>query len=1148
MKELITVNSQYTRSINLERDHSSGSTVASYIPTSRSKRLFERLVASFDNDTHPRAWSLIGPYGSGKSSFSVFLSHLLGNPSSKTSKSAFDVLNANDVEQAEAYAKHVADTSGYIQILISGSPEPLGQRVLTGLKNATENYYQGRRGKTPAIVEEIRQAEVEGTSSSQLVKLIEKLQNEIQKSSGMKAKGILLVIDELGKFLEYEARHYGANDVFLLQELAEHACKGHECNLLMFVLLHQSFEQYAKGLGEALKNEWSKVQGRFEEVPFLESSEQTLKVVAKAIVNQIDEKNFETTRTRIAEITQVLAECEALPSVINKEEAQTLFIQCYPLHPISALILPHLCQKLAQNERTLFNFLGSAEEFGFLSTLKHLREGEFITPDVIFDYFITNQSSVVSDHLTHRRWAEVVTAIERLGAAEESVSRLLKTIGLFNIINAKGNFKAQQALLETIAPQSTRLDIAALTQKSIITYRTFNNEYRVWQGSDFDLEDALQEQLNVLGNFSLSQELNEAQILKPLVARKYTVENGTIRYFVPRFIDAATYKSEAKFKPTAPRIIFFLAYAQDDIKLFEQKVVNAFHKTDIVVLCRNSVQLKDAFAEVIALRKVEQESQALKEDPVAKREYFDRRSAAEASAIRLIKAFELEPEECEWYFDKTRHPVHSRRELQSVLSSVLEAIYSKAPSFHNELINRDKPSSQASAGRNKLLYGMLEKADKAEFDIKKFPPEKAMYLSIVKQHGLHQQVGDKWQLSAPCRNSNIYPTWKRILKFFDSTQGGNAKTFEELDAILIAPPYGVKVGMLPILYVQALLVHQHELAVFEDGVYIPSLTQESIERFVRAPQFFKIESFKIEGLRASIFEGYKDALYGDVEQEQSLLNIARPLAKFIGALEPYTKKTRSDELDKKAQRLVKAFEVAKSPQKLLFEALPKALGFDERALEGDNSETLKAFSSVLRQTLTELKYHYQKMLDHELQLLCYAFGLSKDSSTAQLRKHLAHYVGLDEYSVDTDGLKAFIKRIISERDSDQVWLESVLTFLAAKPPKEWVDADRSKAEFNLSDYSKRISELELLRLEHDSKRKHHEGDFDVVLLKTLRKGVNPREKAVAIDDAKRDSIKRLKQQIEQDLEGLDDNTKLVLFAELVDGFLEQIQPASAQGK
>ncbi|MFG7351166.1 P-loop NTPase fold protein [Shewanella oncorhynchi] len=1138
MSMQINVNSQYTRSVNLERDYASGSTVSSYIPTSRSKRLLERISESLSDDVQPRAWSLIGPYGSGKSSFSVFLSHLLSEPNSEYSVEAFNVLETHAVPQTVTFREHTDDSAGYLKILISGSPEPLASRIFNGLKTATLAHWNGRRGKKPDFIRTLEDTFSITQSTSDIVKLFALVQNELEKDRMGNGRGILLVIDELGKFLEYEARHYGANDIFLLQELAELACRGHKCNLLMFVLLHQSFEQYAKGLGETLKNEWAKVQGRFEEIPFLESSEQTLKIVSKAIVNNYSIEEFQPTKIKIENIVTTLLNERALPSALEGADAIELFSKCYPLHPISALILPHLCQKLAQNERTLFNFLGSTEDFGFVNSIKKMSLGDFITPDVLFDYFITNQSSVVSDHITHRRWAEVITAVDRLGSTEENTVKLLKTIGLFNIINSKGTFKASETILKSLNEKNIQVTIAELTKKSIITYRAFNNEFRVWQGSDFDLDEALQEQLNLLGNFSLSQELNEAQILKPIVARKYSVENGALRYFVPVFTDAQNLKNVVTNKIANSRIVFFLAYGKDDLDFFNKKVLTSFSETDILVLCRNSSQLKEAFAEVVALRKVEATSQALKDDPVAKKEYFDRRNAAEYLAAKLVKSYELEPQDCEWFFEETHLDVKNRRDLQSVLSSVLAKIFNKSPSFHNELINRDKPSSQANAGRNKLLASMLQHPHEAIFGIEKFPPEKAMYLSILKKHGLHQFVDGKWKLIAPIRTSDLYPTWKAILAFFDSTKNGKSKTFEEISQILVAPPYGIKFGMLPIIFIHALLVHEHELAIFEDGVYIPYLTIESIERFVKVPHFFKVESFKIEGLNADIFEGYKNALFDDKGSHKSLLEIAKPLAKFFSELELYTQKTRSDELSIQARKLIKAFSISKSPQKLLFEGLPIALGFDLSELSSkNNSDKISAFSNLLIETLRELKYHYKKLLEYEQKLLCNAFNLHTNVELTDLRKKLARYDGLDQFSVDTDGLKAFIMRLTSDKDSDVVWLEGLLAFLASKSPKDWLDADRSKAEFNLSDYAKRISELELLRIKHEDTRKHIDGDFDVILLKSLKKGVLPRERAVAIDDEKRKSMKTLREKVKEAVNGYDDDIKLALYAELVDEFL-----------
>jgi len=233
-----------------------------------------------------------------------------------------------------------------------------------------------------------------------------------QKAIEGHASGLILVIDELGKFLEYEARHYGANDIYLLQAIAEHACRGANANLYLFVLLHQSFDQYAKGLGESLKKEWSKVQGRFEEVPFLETAEQTLRVMTTCFDRSFSESEQATIENNVKRIVGVMNEGKALPGAMTLSEAQTLFIDCYPLHPLTAILLPHLCQRVAQNERTLFSYIGSGESSGFKDTIKKLNSvDDFVMPFHVFDYFIANQPSVASDHITSKRWAEVVRSV-----------------------------------------------------------------------------------------------------------------------------------------------------------------------------------------------------------------------------------------------------------------------------------------------------------------------------------------------------------------------------------------------------------------------------------------------------------------------------------------------------------------------------------------------------------------------------------------------------------------------------------------------------------------------------------------------------------------------------------------------------------------
>lgn len=1132
IKSKVAVNTHYTRSINLERDADSVEIVKAYIPTSRALKLFNRVAEGFNNQQVPRAWSLIGPYGSGKSSSSVFLSQLLSSPELDTTKAAFKNLKSSAPEVAKPFHKEIAKSNGYLKVLITGSPEAMGNKIVQGLYESAETFFSGFRGPTPKIVKQLKDlSDKESVSTSDLLKQINALQIALVSKD---CKGIYLVIDELGKFLEFEARHYGANDIYMLQALAEHACKGTDCNLFLFVLLHQSFEQYAKGLGENLKNEWSKVQGRFEEIPFLESAEQVLRVVSAAFSYDLTVKEQRNITSTTRDVIEILGKNEALPGVMDKKSIVDLMSHCYPLHPVSAILLPALCQKVAQNERTLFSYLGSHEEFGLQDMFDRLDStDDWIYPHHVYDYFITNQPAALGDYRTHRRWAEVVTAVDRLGDAPDDQLNLLKTIGLLNIIGIKGGFKPSKALLETCGrnKSSVNKSLKALSDKSIITFRRFSGEYRVWQGSDFDLEEALEEELNNIGEFSLASELNSSDALMPIVARRYTIKSGALRYFMPEFVDAQSYKSSPA-QTNDPRIIFFLASAQDDEKIFHKSVIHHFSDVDVVALCLDGSQLREATAEVLALRQVQNTKQELNSDPVAKREFEDRLTAAEYSQNLLLQRLQEQPQECVWFNNGKELPVLTKRKFQEALSFVLERVYCKSPVLHNELINRDRPSAQANAGRNKLLFAMMRNIREKDLGIDKFPPEKAIYRSILRETGLHNR--DTYEFQPPNKKSSLYHVWKKIDEFLESTEK-EAKSFADLNKTLMAPPYGVKAGVLPIFYIAAYILYQDELALYESRRYKPIMTDEMLDRFVKRPDEFTFQRFKISGLRSSIFKEYSKII--DTGSKKTVVQLVRPLAKFIGDLPLYTQKTKSSEISEKAKKVRNAFNLAKSPEHLIFEDIPKALGF-EKELANDKPN-LEGLSLTLQGCLAELKNAYPTMIRQQVKMLLEAFHMNADSDLASLRrKTIGRYEGLEQHTVDVDGLRAFIKRITKKEGDNEDWLENILMFLGQKPTKKWTDTNRSEADVKLSDFGKRILDLEALRVHYDRSKNNMDGEFDVILLKSLKKGSEPIDEVVAIDRKTKKAIQGCKDELLKALnEHSDSELQLAALAEVVDEFL-----------
>lgn len=1152
LMDKISVSTHYTRSINVERDESQLSVIQAYVPTSRALRTLERIAEAFAEGQLPRAWSLIGPYGSGKSAFSIFLSSLLASPSSEVGPAARKRLKKVAPRIAKVFEKQAKDTDGYLPIMVSGSPEPLSQRLVGAMAHAAEIRWGERRGPKPGIIGKLHEAAKRATiPASEVIELLDELVGKLEQQPPKERGGVVLVIDELGKFLEYEAHHYGANDIYILQSLAEFACDEGPSKVLVFALLHQSFEQYAKGLGESLKAEWAKIQGRYEEVPFLDSAEQVLQVVSSAINHNLTATDEKNVRSKVSGAVKKLDKANALPDTLKPEEAEELFAACYPLHPLAALLLPILCQKVAQNERTLFSFLGSQEEYGFQNRLAELGEvGEWIYPVDIYEYFVANQSAALTDQLTQKRWAEVLTVVERMHDASTQEMDALKTIGLLNIVGAKGGLKASKTVLQSvIGPTKLNKTIESLTSSSAINYRKFNNEYRVWQGSDFDLDSAIEEELSELGQFSLSNELNKQDHVLPVVARAYSIKTGTLRYFNPVFADASTVE-QIEIDSDNPRIIFYLVFGQDDIDFYKKKVANKFGPSDVLALCLNAPRVREAVQEVLALEAVESSRQELANDPVAQREFRDRLASAYTTRDKFLKALLEDPGQNEWFWKGKKTPVQDKRSLQKQLSKVLRSVYKKTPSLYNELINRDKPSSQAMAGRNKLFYAMLASPEEPDLGIEKFPPEKAIYRSILWKTGLHRpSAGDvtKWEFAEPEPDTELYPVWQELKTFLESTEKA-PKSFTELTDTLARPPYGVKQGVLPLLYVTALLVYKNEVALYENRRFVAQLSDEVLERFAKVPEEFTVQRFKIDGLRRSVYEQYKEALFAD-EKDRSILELVRPLATFIGNLPEYVQKTKSSELSVKAKEVRSAFNLSKSPQSLLFQDIPRALGYDPEATDAN----LEGMAADLQDVLRELKYAFSNLVFHEQRLIAQAFHLDPDTPLNELREALTgRYRGLEEYTVDVDGMRAFLKRLTKTSGEDEHWLNNLLMFLGQKPAEKWTDADRAEAEVKLADFSKRILDLEALRLHHDKAAEKYDSDFDVYLLRSLKKGGESIDELVAISEKGRGPILDVKEAMLGILTGetgnLNRESQLAVVAELVHDFLTRYRESASSNQ
>lgn len=1136
LADKIDVNTRYTRSINVDRDRGSRSIIEAYLPTVRGLSLLDDIAGVLGPHDQPRAWSLIGPYGSGKSSFALFLHELLGAGDVRAVASKVLGNERSDLSRC------LADQRPWCRVVVNGCEEPLSIHLLAALDDVATRFWARKRGRKPTIVNEIRQAREAGeVRDSRLLELIDVLQNALERTG---AGGLLLMIDELGKFLEYESRQ-GGSGIFLLQQLAERAYRGRKANLMLFVLLHQGFDLYARGMGEKLKNDWAKVQGRFQNVSFVETPDQTLRIVARSFSNSLTDAQRRSIRKSAVETARAIGTANGLPPSLDEDTAADIFASCYPMHPISLLVLPALCQRFAQNERTLFSYLGSREPHGFRDSVESLdKVGDWVHPGEVYDYFVHNQPGVLADPLTHRRWAEVVTAVERAevtgssnrvdSVGDSASSMLAKAIGVLNLISRNSGLKASEPILRQIF-RSKRLfqeTVKRLLDASVIQYRRFSGEYRVWQGTDFDIDERMNVERGKLGQFELASALCERVESAPVVARRHSIRTGALRFFEVSFVDAQSHQCPEQDDSGVPRLVFFLAEAPDDELQFELAKKSSA-PNDIWVLHRNGAALRTAIANVLALEGVQRSGQELASDPIAARETKERLQAAQVVERNALGSLIGEPARSDWYWRNRRLEVLNKRALQRTLSDVMDRIYDQAPVVLNELINRDQLSSQAAAARNKLFRQMLANHDQSSLGIQKYPPERAIYRSVFEAGRLHVDTGTGWAFVEPDVEDslNIRPAWARLDELFATSETSPVSS-ERLMIELSVPPFGVKRGVFPILFLHYYLLHRYEIAIYDEGVYVPTLTYEHLERLVRRPDLFAFQRFRIEGVRATLFDEYSKALFGEVRDSIRLLDLARPLTRFVLDLDEHAQKTRR--LSETTLRVRQSFFLSKSPEKFLFEELPEACGFDR-------DSDLNGFSETLIGALRELKGAHVELREHMRSAFCQSFGVPESTKVDELRELLlGRCHGLDQYTVDVHGLRSFIRRITDRKLRDDEWFNRMLLFLGHKPATKWTDQDWDTAEYRLAEFSGRLLDLERLRLHFDAKSRHDASIQEVILVKTVSKSEGEIDEVVSVNGRVDAAITGARVRIEKILAEVSDRElALALVARLTNDFLTE---------
>ncbi len=1131
LSDLFHVKGRFQRSVHLERDFYTENALDGYILTVTAREMLSRVMATLENETTSKAWSLTGPYGSGKSAFALFSAKLLGDPNASTTQQALELLKHGDIPLYERFMNtngNGQSSSGFCPVLISGERAPLPTALLRGLEHGLKSF---GIPSSSSLQRKIRKQLKTATNdtppqASEITALFESATRAIKKNGG---HGLLLVIDELGKFLEYAAQHPVQGDVFVLQTLAEFATRSDQTPLLLVTILHQAFEQYANKLAKSQQEEWAKVQGRFEDIAFVEPTEQVLRLVGSAIG-----KTLENEETNLSP----RIEFDLKPNQLTDDEFSKLMRNCLPLHPTVALVIDSIFRRFAQNERSLFAFLSSSEPHGLQDFLtgQHYNRGVLPMFSIanLYDYLNINMGNRLYASRNGKMWAEIESAISRLADPSAMEVKLIKTIGVLSIVGEViPNLKASEQLLRYALYDKTeafdsefKITLNALKKRSITIYRRYNKTYALWQGSDVDIEAKLREaERHIDTKVALATDLQRYLPTRPFVARRHLFKTGTLRYFVVQYTDLENFDAnlDVPLNDADGLVLYALPLNIDEFKQLIEKASNIDCKNRqqvLIAIPRAIGTLQDAVTQLASLRWVAENTPELGGDSVARNELLVQQVQAERAAFnRLVEIFGgAGKDTCTWYHKGQPVDINSQRTRNAYLSEICDTVYNKTPIIRNELINRRKTSSAVTTARRKLIQAMLENGNQKNLGITRYPAEMSIYRSILWNTGIHREVAGVWGFHPPKPDdeNRIVYTWNAIEAFLETCEGERRPVLQLYER-LMAPPLGLRREPLPILLCATMCCYKTEIALYENGSFIPEWSMPVFERLLKAPQNFELKRFQIAGIRADLFTKFSQVLnQSEAVEAPDLLTVVTPLIHSIAQLPKYTLLTT--ELNDYSKNLREAVLNAREPDELLFNQLPEAFGFPAFGIESaTDTKVVSDFFTTLQEALSELEQAYEVLLNFIEQLLVKAFNLTstKEEPRAEL---ISRSKPLLAVALETH-LRGFLMHVCSDGLDFTSWLEAIATYLAQKSPASWVDLDKAQFESNLSQLARKFRHFEAVSYE---KWKHTESSAgEPIRIGITRPNQPEQEQVVILPSTAEEQADKLEHAIEQVFDEID---------------------------
>ena len=1016
----IAIGRRYVRAVDILRDLEDSQALEGYVLTPSVRDGVRRVLAGLGKGASQRAFRVTGPYGSGKSSFGLLLARLFqegkdGGPATNLAQEVIDGLQV----------------SSYRPIVMVGRRASLAADLAAATHDIARQEFGENDELAVSAAQELDRQSASGRSDVLTVlDGLARCSGRLYRESG---RGLLLLIDEMGRYVEFAVSNPGREDPSVFQQLAERAGGARSNGLAVVGFLHHRFGDYVATLGDWIEGEWRRSSERYEEIAFHESHEQLLYLLSEALVTRRPHSGAVKSVAR----TQYREAGERGLFTLASDDLVAIGEHLYPFHP-SALACLWLCsRRFGQNERSVFAFLQSSEPFGYQEFAHRTGYGgaNWYRIDDLYDHLASQGSLRFQSKDREKRWEVGLDAQLVCGDLPLEVRRVLKAVSLIAVLEPVPGLSAEVDTLGWLLgcdQDDVTKALAELAKRGVIHRRESQADWSLWSHSSVDLDQWMEKARAAVPEMRrLNEELSRVTSLRPIVAQRHYHRTGTLRSFAVRVGEEAGETGSG----TDGRVVVRPTYPDEEPARVRKEAARISKRLGSLGVVRVQPVASGHLAiarDLACWRWVRAGCGELRIDDFARAE-VERRIRDLENALRghllPFGQANIAVPGVEWLHEGKVVRIESRAGLNRFLSDVCDRTFDQAPILRNELVNRDKLSSAIAAARMRLLGLMLDEEEKEFLGLKGAPPERTIYLSMFHASGMHKVTGGRARFVEPVPRDPLRwgPAWRSI---DGMVQDGESVGLDTVISGLGAPPVGLRSGPALLLIAAYMLHHRASIALMERGSFQPEITKAHFMRLAKSPKRFalrrigEVENTEVLG---ALVQGL--SIWTAERPGTELKEVVEALYRWWGRLPDFALGTRT--VGPTAQSVRAVLRKAKEPIDLMLDQLPRAC----KAVTSDGID-IERYALELDVALTELGDALSRLRSQVEASVLHAFGTP---NLSELRKQMTldyedHRLEMGSYEC-----RAFVDRALKDDVDDEAWIDGIAGLVVGKRLESWDD-------------------------------------------------------------------------------------------------------------